>query len=227
VRKSRILTVLSEEELTAAQAKQEPPKFTGQGIKVGVLAGGYGASAILTALQGTAGVQAQTLHHITPEMLAPCQVAVVPQPRAEGLTPQERQALAEWVRGGGGLLVTHDLVGYREDRSVFPEVSAGAGLPGGTIWRVTADHPVTAGLPKGKALRFTYYDAVTMKQPQAGTVVATTPDGAPVVIAAQVGKGRYVANGMALGLGPDDGDAAPTADEVTLLVSAVKWLATR
>lgn len=228
VRKSRILHVLSAEELQALRARDEPPQFAGRGVKVGVLQGGYGSTSILAALAATEGIQAQPLHDLTREMLDACQVVVVPQPKgALDIGKAEREALAQWVRRGGGLLVTHDMVGYREQKCLFPEVVAGGeGLPRGSKWRARAGHPVTEGLKPGQDLPYTYYDAVALAHPRTGTVVATTPEGHPLVIAAEVGEGRYVANGMALGIAAEnDADVAPTQAEQRLLENAVRWLA--
>ena len=228
--KSRLLNVLSAEELRALQARNQPPTFTGQGVKVGVLQGCYGSSSILAALAAAEGVQAQPLYGLSREMLNACQVVIVPQPKGGvDIGKAEREALVAWVQQGGGLLVTHDMVGYRAHKALFPEVSAGGvALPQGTKWRAVAGHAIADGLKPGQDLPYTYYDAVALAKPEKGAVIATTLGGQPLVIAAEVGKGRYVANGMALGIAADsDANAAPTEAECKLLANAVRWLAAK
>ena len=91
---------------------------------------------------------------------------------------------------------------------------------------MAVDHPVTAGLPKGRPLSQGYYDHIQLKCGKDGQALAVSEkSGQPVVVAGPFGQGRYVACGLLLGLSPDNREAAPTADEAKLLVNAVRWCA--
>ena len=209
------------------QARYGPPAFVTAGLHVGVVQGGYGSEGVLRALKGQEGIEAWPLWGVTAANLAACQVVILPQPRGAQSIPAETMALlGSFVRDGGGLLTTHDAVGFRGLTSPVPEVcTGGTDKIRAAAWLVTAEHPVTAGLPRGQALPKTYYDYIGVEAGPAGTVLATSPDGVPVVVAGTSGAGRYVACGLALGLAAEgDTETAPTADETTLLVNAVQWL---
>lgn len=210
------------------QARYGPPTFTTAGLHIGVVQGGYGSEGVLRALQGQEGLEACALWGVTAAKLAACQVVVYPQPRAPQGAPAEIAALlGDFVRQGGGLLTTHDAVGFRGLISPVPAVcEGGVDKLRLATWQVVADHPVTTGLPRGAALATTYYDYITLRPGPAGTVLAASPDGAPVVVAGESGKGRYLACGLALGLAAaGDAETAPSAEEMILLRNAVQWLA--
>ncbi|NPV46119.1 MAG: hypothetical protein HPY69_04110 [Armatimonadetes bacterium] len=209
------------------QARYGPPGFSTAGLHVGVVQGGYGSEGVLRALQGQEGIEARAVWGVTAANLAACQVVVYPQPRVPGsVSPEMAALLGEFVRRGGGLLTTHDAVGFRGLTSPVPAVCEG-GVDKVRLesWQVVADHPVTAGLPRGEALAKTYYDYISLRPGPAGAVLAASPEGAPVVVAGEAGRGRYVACGLALGLAAEgDTEASPTADEMALLLNALKWL---
>ena len=46
-----------------------------------------------------------------------------------------------------------------------------------------------------------------------------------MVVAGQLGKGRYVACGLLIGFSADGKEHVPTPDEATLLVNAIRWCA--
>jgi hypothetical protein len=210
----------------AEAARYAGPQFSTADLHVAVVMGGYGSEAMLAALQGKPGVEAQPLWSITQQDLARCQVVVLPQPRnRESLTPKLVALLAQFARNGGGLIATHDAVGFRGLPPPVPEVCAGGADKVRDLgWVVAGDHPLTAGLTRGQPLPKTYYDCITLKPGPQGIVLATSPANAPVIVCGPIGQGRYVACGLALGLGSEgDSEVAPTADEGTLLLNAVKW----
>ena len=93
-------------------------------------------------------------------------------------------------------------------------------------WKVRAEHPLTAGLPKATALEQGYFDHIQLKCGKDGVPVAVSEKGEqPVVVAGTFGKGRYVACGLLLGLSPKNKEAPPTADEARLLLNAIRWCA--
>jgi len=211
---------LTDEELRARAAA----KFAGKGLRVGVVKGGYGASAILAALRKTNGVDAQPLGGIDDDLLKRCQVVVLPQPKSP-IGAEAVEALERFVRAGGGLITTHDAVGYRGHPLLLTEVcKRGLEHVRDPHWVVVAEHPVTAGLKRNVPLAHGYYDHIELEAGPRGTVLARAAEsGRPVVVCGEVGKGRYVACGLCIGLAPDNRDAAPTAPERTLLLNAARW----
>jgi len=211
-------------------ARYGGPKFATTGLRVAVIQGGYGSEAILAALKGQPGTEAQPLWALTAGNLKDAQVVIFPQPRVRGnLSAEALALLTRFVDDGAGLIATHDAVGFRGLPALVPGVCAGGGdKVRDQGWVVTADHPVTAGLARGTALPKTYYDYIVLKLGPQGTVLAASPDGAPVVICGQAGGGRYVACGLAIGIAAaDDGETPPTAAETALLINAVKWVGGR
>lgn len=226
VSRSRPFRVLSAEDMAEREALSKPPKFTGKGIKVGIWGEGYGAGGIMAALRAAKGVDPRYFQRVEPAVLAPCEVVVFPQARrtAGKLGKGEVDALRGFVRRGGGLLVTHDAVGDRGLPALFPSICAGGT---GHVKRaecITADGAARIGVKAGVKFAHAYYDHVIVEPGASGWVAARDADGQAVVIAGQVGRGRYVANGMATGLAAGDKDAPPVGTEKALLVGIVRWL---
>ncbi len=208
-------------------AEQQAARFSGKGLRVGVLPGGYGARGVLKALRSAKGVDAQPIGGLYANVLRACQVVVLPQPKGAALGRETVRALRAFVRAGGGLVVTHDAVGYRGLPAIIPQVcKKGVAHARDAQWIVVAKHPVTRGLPLNQALPHAYYDHIELAAGPKGVVLAkAAKSGKPVVIAGAFGKGRYVACGLAIGLNADTKDAPPTGAEKTLLVNAVRWCA--
>jgi hypothetical protein len=77
-----------------------------------------------------------------------------------------------------------------------------------------------------------YYDFIALGAGPKGQVVAEGlgKEGghrAPVVVCGEHGRGRYVACGLALGLGADDAEREPLEAELRLLLNAARWLGAR
>jgi uncharacterized membrane protein len=191
-----------------------------------VVSGGYGSTSILEALARAAGVDAQPVSSLERKMVERCQVLVLPQPRDAGMVGDKQAALLrEFVREGGGLIVTHNAVGYRGLPAIIPEVCIkGLQHVRDLEWIVVADHPLTRGIPEAQPLAHSYYDHIELEPGTSGVAVATAKQsGRPVVVCGEFGQGRYAACGLALGLSPEDQDIAPTGAERTLLENAVRW----
>ena len=212
-------------------AKAEMPQgakaeFSGSGVPVGLVVGGYGSKGVLELLQKTEGIAvlAVGIGQLRPDK---CKVVILPQFRSEMVPKQLVKTLESFVSAGGGLITTHDAVGYRSMPPLCTTVcEGGAAHVRHERWKVSADHPITAGLRKGVALSQGYFDHIQLKCGKAGTVVAVSEKtGQPVVVAGAFGKGRYVACGLLLGLNPDNKEAPPTADEARLLKNAIRWCA--
>jgi uncharacterized lipoprotein YddW (UPF0748 family) len=227
--RSRPFEMVSTERVQAERAKRLPPVFETKGVRVGVVAGGYGSGALLTVFGRAAGIEARALHQVTPAFLGACEVVVFPQPRKAGSTTKDMvNALRAFVRAGGGLLATHDAAGFRTHPPLIPEVARGAARVDGTTWRATGKHPLVWGMQPGQATAHSYDDFIALAPGPDGEAVADgiAKDGktAPVLVCGNYGEGRYAACGLALGLDPDDRDAEPTGAEFQLLLNATNWL---
>ncbi len=217
-------------ELPPMNAEQEsafgPPVFSTDGLRVGVLGAGYGSSSIRAWLARQEGVEARYLWRVTPKMIAPCTVVVIPQPKnADLLAEGEVKALRDFVAAGKGLVVTHDAAGFRDQPAIIPEICAGGvDKLRQTEWLVAAAHPVTAGLDANASHGQSYYDQIQLDPGPEGTVLATSAkDAAPIALAGSFGKGRYVALGLAVGLAPNAEDTDPSGAEAQLLLNSVLW----
>ena len=206
--------------------------FSGQGLKVGVIGGGFGSEGILELLRKTEGLDAAPVGLGDFESHN-CAVVILPQMRY-AVSDSFARRFEEFVRQGGGVISTHDAVGYRNQPSICASVCTGGTAhtrPG--TWKVAATHPLTAGMSADKPLSRGYYDQIELAAGPAGTAVAVgETTGKPVVVAGAFGKGRYVACGLLLGMehdqfGSGDREAAPTPDEARLLLNAIRWCAER
>ena len=230
------LLPLTDEELVAraaraARTKPDLPKFTGKGLRVGVIQGksSPASTAILACLRKAAGIDAQPLRDPTKAASSECEViihlTVLFQP--QGFTVGEKLVglLEDFVKAGGGLISIHDAVGYRGQAELITNVCAkGVAHVRDMRWTAVKQHPVTAGLEPGETLTHSYYDHIELEPGPDGVVLATGNNtGKPVVVAGAYGKGRYVACGMIIGLSPNDNPVPPTDGERTLLENAVKW----
>ena len=211
----------------AERARYGGPKFATDGLHVAVVQGGYGAKAVLEFLQGQPGLDVQPLFQVAAQYLKDCRVLIMTQPYApERFTAEVAVLLTTFVHAGGGLITTHNAVGFKGLPVLLPEVCAqGSGRVSDNAFKVLTDHPVAAGLPRDRALRESYYDYVTLQPGPGGTVVARgAASGEPVVVCGQAGKGRYVACGLGICISPaNDRDCPPTPEEGALLVNAVRW----
>lgn len=222
------LRVLARAEYDDLLALAGPPVFATHAAHVGVFVDCYGSTGILEALRATEGVEAMPLAELTPEYLAACDVVVLPQPSEapDRVDPDALAALREFVQGGGGLLAMRDVVGAWIYRPILPDaVQADGTVVQGQSVRVAAEHPVTAGLEAGETLQHAHGDHLLLVPGAGATVLMSDPDGKPVVAAAEVGEGRYVACGFAIGRTAEASDAPPTGFEREMLANAVRWLA--
>ncbi len=97
----------------------------GAGARVGVYHLGLGAEAIL-AVARDCGMRAFTLPRLDTEAMGYADVIVIPQ--ISGTVEffnQARPVLRKFVENGGGVLLTHDAVGYRAHQPLFPEIGTG------------------------------------------------------------------------------------------------------
>jgi hypothetical protein len=201
--------------------------FKGKGIRVGVVVGGYGSEGILETLRKTSGIDAVPV--ATGRLLADqCQVIILPQMRGNPPPDKAIKALESYVKKGGGLITTHDAVGYRSMPKILPKICAGGKEHvRHERWQIAdGKHPLANGLPAGQALSQTYFDHIQLTPGPEGTTVAVSgKTKQPVVVAGTTGKGRYVACGLLLGTDADAEEAPATGPEATLLLNAIRWCA--
>jgi hypothetical protein len=202
--------------------------FSGKGIRVGVIQGGYGSDGILKWLRKNDGIDALPVA-VGALRTDQCQVIVYTQLRWDTVPPELPERLEAFVRNGGGLIAAHDAVGYRSHPPILTGVCAGGNNHvRNQGWRLAANPgPLGKTLKPESDLTRGYYDQVELTPGPAGRTVAVSTDTRnPVVLAGEAGKGRYVACGLLLGTDTHGEDAPPSRDEATLLINAIRWAAT-
>ena len=234
--RSPVVSVLSPEGEQDVRLREGIPLFAQRkGIRVGVWVDNtYGGQPILQALQKVDEVNAAPLYNLKRESLDACQVVVLPQPRFLFIQLQSlatRDMLVEYVAKGGGLLVTHTMVGIRDYANLFYQSLKPISQPlKGYAWKVAPASQDNAALVAGLPLtpqKGTFPDAVGMELLSGGIPILQHPDGTCIAAAIKHGSGRYVACGLALGIGQDDQDATLPAPEQTFLRNAVLFLGGR
>ena len=222
------LQVVAPAEYNDLLALAAPPVFSTDATHVGVSVGSYGSEGIMQALRATDGIEAMPLAELSEEYLSVCDVVILPQPRdnPDRVNDEAIAALREFVNAGGGLMAMRDVIGAWIFQPILPDaVQADGTVVKGREVRVATQHPLTAGLEVGETYEHAHGDHLLLAPCDDATVLVTDTDGKPVVVAAQVGEGRYVACGFNIGRSPSDSDVVPTGFERELLVNAVNWLA--
>ncbi len=137
--------------------------------------------------------------------------------------------LGDFVRGGGGLLVAHDAVGMRQHPAVFRHLVRGQGETDRvtTVTVAAAQHPVKAAMEPGQSFTHAYYDHIPLQVGEGAVTVIENEAGMPVIACAEIGQGRYVACGIALGLCQADADIRCGGQELALLWRGIRWPAGR
>ena len=219
---------LTDQELAQAMM----PKFSGKGLRVGVIQGALSSPGLLAYLRTVAGIEAQTLIAPNKAVLEQCQVVIhmpiMPQPDGVSIPGTLVKDLHNFVRAGGGVISIHDAVGYRGQPLLVTGVCAkGVAHVRDAEWVVAdREHPVTAGIEPDRSHLHSYYDHIELEAGPSGTVLAkSVKTGRPVVVAGAFGKGRYVACGILLGVAPDNSSIIPAGAEESLLENAVRWCA--
>jgi len=135
------------------------------------------------------------------------------------------------AEGGGAVWFQHDSIG--SPRSQFGVNTAFRDVSRGTLGRVDSaeakiarKHPITQGFPVGHVFKHTYYDHWTVKRGRRGIVIATDPDGRPVWVVGQAGKGRVMYDGSIM-LTAQNNPGAAQGDHLQLMKQALEWLAAR
>jgi len=203
----------------------------GSGARVGVYHLGVGADEIM-AIGRAGGLRAFSLPRLDTEAMGYADVIVIPQIAGTvEFFNQARPVLRKFVENGGGVLLTHDAVGYRAHQPLFPEIGAGLENVKNDQLSITGEHPVTAGLARGTDFSPGFrFDHVAIKPGAAGTGLAANAQGAAVLAAGTFGRGRVVLLGTLPGLAGDPKSsggrpAAPAGVELEIVRNALRWLA--
>ena len=228
--RGEIFQVLSREDEKELLRREGLPEFTENGgLKVAVWQyQSYGGDIILEFLRQQPGLDAAPLYNLHAATLQACPVIVIPQPKGkaeEFRKPQTGNLLNGYIRQGGGLLLTHAMVGSRGFINPVPElIESVPEQPLTTVsWKACAEHPVNAGL--GEALQESAYPfIVSMRPGKSATVVACSPDQAAVIVAGSLDKGRYTGCGLGLGIGRGEVSAPLSENEQKLLLNMIYWL---
>ena len=202
----------------------------GRGARVGVYERGYGAAKILAALAARK-YRAFALPRLDFATLKYADVVVIAQVRRTNDFNKARQDVDRFVVAGGGLLLTHDAVGYGKHTTLFPSIGTGLRNPKLDKAKVSAEHPVTKGLAVGDRIAQGFrFDHVAISPGPEGAVLVDNDLGNAVVVVGKVGKGRVVLCGMLTGVRGDRTDQAGKEAKITdgtelkLLLNAVDWL---
>ena len=148
----------------------------------------------------------------------------------EPLDSELRARLWEYVYRGHGLILAHDSYFGKWYRQVlFPEFQSpepGVGQRCGRAMEVVKkNHPVAMGLP----LQFyhCYYEHACFKPTavENATVVCTDGEARPLVVAAEVGKGRVVAAGIFFALSNNEASEDSIKNVEKLLLNSICWVA--
>jgi len=227
--RSQVLDVLSHEQAEERILRTKAPLFLRNGgIRVAVWDDdAYGGAPLMEALKAAPGMDVASLYNLKPSSLSACDVVILPQPRRRSdlfRDPDVMRAVTRYLEKGGGVMTTHALVGLRGFVQLAPTVATGVDTVKGREWRVAVDHPVTRQLAPGPHLS-TFSDCAALELGLQGVVFAQTPGGVPVVAGGAIGRGRYVACGLGVGIEPGDKDTTPSPAELHLVKNAVRWLA--
>jgi len=202
----------------------------GEGIKVGVYHGGLGSKSIIKALEKS-NFRVFSLPRLDLEALNHADVVIIPQCGSPKFFNQAEEDIRKYVENGGGILLTHDAVGYREHKPIFTEIGKGITNPERDVVEIVKENEVTAGFKKGE--RFVpgfRYDHIIIEKGPLGEVVIEDEKNDAVVVIGKIGKGKVVLDGMLPGIfgGKTDsggaGEKEPEGEELKLLINIVKWL---
>lgn len=203
----------------------------GSGARVGVYHLGLGADEIM-AIARADGLRAFSLPRLDTEAMGYADVIVIPQIAGTvEFFNQARPVLRKFAEKGGGVLLTHDAVGYRAHQPLFPEIGAGLENVKNDQLSITGEHPVTAGLARGTDFSPGFrFDHVAINPGAAGTGLVANAQGAAVLAAGKFGRGRVVLLGTLPGLAGDPKSsggrpAAPAGIELEIIRNALRWLA--
>ena len=189
-----------------------------------------GGESLLTALNKQRDIHAFPIRRVNANSLKKCDVLIITQKTAPLRLIRAVGIIIKWVENGGGVLFTHDSVGYRKHMSMFRDIGGGINHPKLDKVKVIKAHPVTRGLSVGQVFPPGFrYDHIALVKGPAGTTLIENEQGDPVVVVGPFGKGKVILNGMLTGMAGDKKAAGgresePIGEELKLLINSVQWL---
>ncbi len=229
----RELKVIKPKYNAESSVSAQDNKSRNDGIIDVAVSAGYGAEPLVKVINAQEGMKATLVTTLSPEVLAPYDVLVLPQQKMHSAKKLIRAAkdITEWVVNGGGILCTHDAVGFKMYMAMFKSVGWGDKMVKGEKIKITAASPITEGLKPGTVFRPGFcYDFDGMKAGKAGTVLACGEgSGVAALISGKFGKGRVILNGMLPGTSSSlkqgkASDCMPEGVELKLFINSIKWL---
>ncbi len=207
----------------------------GEGPTIGIYHNSYNESSErLVEIFREQNLRAFMLPRLNSEALALCDMLIIPQCATARFFNDAAADVREFVEEGGGVMLTHDAVGYRSHNAMFPEIGTGVANPKLGTAIVTQVHPVTGAFTVGDTIDYGYsYDHIAIEPGDSGEVVMADQEGHATVVVGRFGQGKVVLNGMLPGqatLGnpsPASEPKAPEGAELKFLTTALSWLAAR
>ncbi len=194
-------------------------------VKVGVYARGYGAQGIFFALQTEKHVSVSVIKKGAVDLadLLAYDVVIIGSLKECPFETME-EALQEYVKYGGGLLLNHAACGLTRDETLlFPEIiTKTAKMQGNVLLPCKVQHAILSGV--SEQYKYAYTDHFNLVKGPVGEVLVRDFRGNPVVVCGYYGNGRVVANGACTGLATQSNiEQAPVDGERQVLLNAVTW----
>ena len=184
----------------------------------------FGETGIMQALADAGRFRVTALHDLASEASTGLDVLVLPDVHGVGsLADGWQEAVRQFVLNGGGVLLTHDCAGVQPEL-LFPEICGGTKRHVSRSVKPVLDHPAVSGVLPFDC-RFGDHKDV-LPGPAAHVLLRCAGDASAGVLG-ELGQGRVVHVGVALGLDETAQEGAPNEDELRLLLNAVAWLARR
>lgn len=185
------------------------------------------------------------LNSLDPAELKKCDVVVIVgqhRGKSGGISDANTEELRKFVLSGGGAVTLHNACGFpiKTIPAIFPETASGIDnfhqdyKPNTREAMITCENPITRGF-SGEHLTSSYYDILTLIPGAMGKVlvrrIERTPIGTsigdPAFVVSEIGKGRHVASGFAVGLHASGLPVSPAGLERQLFCNAVLWAGKR
>lgn len=196
----------------------------------------YGYKGIMGTLRKMKGIVVEYIDSLSLETLQKYDILIFPDCKNVGKQPADwMDCLRTYVKYGGCIVFYHDSVGYVRSplcqRILFPEVCAGetsllSTYPEQISIVVANEHFITRDYTReymiGKRFPLMYYDYVGFEAGPEGKILFTSPDGVPVIVCGEVGKGRVVFNGTVISMKNQEAEEASGTDE-DILIKTIEW----
>ncbi len=209
-----------------------------KGARVAVYHAGKGAAELVKTLNSSSKLNVFLVPRIGPEVFGASDVLIIPHSDQQSYFNGSGEMIRNWVKNGGKLILTHDAVGFRKHKVLFPEIGQGAAIVGGafpekrfTETLVAAVFPIIASFKKNDVIIHSYTDHVAINPEKNSVVLVKDKMENPVLVAGKFGKGMVILNGMipgwvSIGSKAYDGKAGkPSKSELQLLIDIISYLA--